>query len=137
MGVHSAVHVDRRTTHTRIARRNGKVFGVSRTPSESVSALWERGPAERRFTALQLGQVPQREARSVHRANTNRQNWVRGLFVGENDKNRTCLDWRAAMQQRRGTHQPHPRWRAARRARGRVDGAMRLRVRVRGLSASR
>lgn len=85
MGVHSAVHVDRRTTHTRIARRNGKIFGVSRTPSETVSALRERGTTERRLTALQLGQVPQREARSVHRADTTQPIGQGGCLWGIDD----------------------------------------------------
>jgi hypothetical protein len=142
MGVQGAVHMDRRTPHTRIARRNGKIFGVSRTPPETVGAFRERGTTERRLAALQFGQIPQREARSVHRANTVPHgrlvrcvhSWER---QGGGRDRRTCLDWRAAMRQRRGPHPPHRRWRAARRARGREDGAMRLRVRVRGLSASR
>jgi hypothetical protein len=70
MGVQGAVYMDRRTPHTRIARRNGKIFGVSRTPPETVGAFRERGTTERRLAALQFGQIPQREARSVHRANT-------------------------------------------------------------------
>ena len=52
VGVHSAVYVDRRATRTRIARRDGKIFRVSRTPSETVCALGERSSTERRLAAL-------------------------------------------------------------------------------------
>ena len=75
MSVHGAVHVDSRTTHTRITRRDGKIFGVSRTPPETMCAFGERGPAERRFAALHLRQVPQGEARSVHRADAVHSRW--------------------------------------------------------------
>jgi hypothetical protein len=52
VGVHGAMHVDRRAPRPRIARRDGEIFGVSRTPSETMSALGERSPAERRLAAL-------------------------------------------------------------------------------------
>ncbi len=59
MGMHGAVHVDRRSARPRIARRDGEIFGVSRAPSETVRALWERRAAQRRLAALQLGEIPQ------------------------------------------------------------------------------
>ena len=52
VGVQGTVHVDRRAARTRTARRNGKIFGVSRAPPETVGALGERSPAERRLAAL-------------------------------------------------------------------------------------
>lgn len=75
MSVHGAVHMDSRTAHTRITRRDCKIFGVSRTPAETMCAFGERGPAKRWFAALHLGQVPQREARSVNRADAVHSRW--------------------------------------------------------------
>ena len=52
VGVQGAVYVNRRAARTGGTRRDGEVFGVGRTPPETMRALGERGSAERRLATM-------------------------------------------------------------------------------------
>jgi hypothetical protein len=52
VGMQGAMYVYRSTTRTGTARRDSEVFGIGRTPPETMRALGKRSPTERRFAAM-------------------------------------------------------------------------------------
>ena len=147
MGVQGTMHMYRRAACTGVACRDGKVFRISRTPSEAMCALGERCATQRWLTTMQLREVPEGKPRTMYGANTTREGSppkkktgvrceggtsikVKGMKkINPPSKSvRTYQDWLAARRRRLGTR-PHLRQsRAVRRTRSRAGGAMRRRL---------